>query len=98
MPRKHSAIERGLKNKGFGVAESHHHYFIYYSIDGKKTAVKTKTSHGQREISDDLIAKMARQVKVSRSEFLDLIDCPLSRKDYESILVSSGFITRHQTE
>ncbi len=85
MPSKHAAIEHGLKNKGFVVADSHHHYFIYYSIDGKKTTVKTKTSHGHREISDGLIAKMARQVKVSRSEFLDLIDCPLSRKDYEKI-------------
>ena len=46
MPSKHAAIEHGLKNKGFVVADSHHHYFIYYSIDGKKTTVKTKTSHG----------------------------------------------------
>lgn len=78
MPRKQADVEHGLKNKGFLVADSHHHYFIYYSLEGKKTSVKTKTSHGQREISDDLIAKMARQLKVSRSVFLNLVDCPLS--------------------
>jgi len=88
MPRKQADVEYGLKNKGFLVADSHHHYFIYYSLEGKKTSVKTKTSHGQREISDDLIAKMARQLKVSRSVFLNLVDCPLSRKEYENILVS----------
>jgi hypothetical protein len=92
MPRKQTDIERGLKNKGFMLTESHHHYFIYHSVAGKKTTVKTKTSHGQREISDDLIAKMAQQVKLNRSEFLDLVDCSLSRQDYEDKLISVGLV------
>jgi predicted RNA binding protein YcfA (HicA-like mRNA interferase family) len=92
MPSKQTDIERGLKNKGFLLAESHHHYFIYHSIAGKKTTVKTKTSHGQREISDDLIAKMAQQVKINRSEFLNLIECSLSRQAYENRLISMGLV------
>lgn len=62
------------------VADSHHHYFIYYSLEGKKTSVKTKTSHGQRQISDDLIAKMARQLKVSRSVFLNSTPKPKEKE------------------
>ena len=39
MPHKQADVEHGLKNKGFLVADSHHHYFIYYSLEGKKTTV-----------------------------------------------------------
>ncbi len=91
MPRKQTDIERGLKNKGFLLTESHHHhYFIYHSIAGKKTTVKTKTSHGQREISDDLIGKMAQQVKLNRSEFLNLVDCSLFHACRTSGAVQQG--------
>ena len=36
MPRKQREIERGLVKKGFQRTESHHHFFVYYSCDGKK--------------------------------------------------------------
>jgi hypothetical protein len=93
MPRKQADVERALRNKGFTQSESHHHFFIYHSIAGLKTPVKTKTSHGQREISDDLLGKMAQQVKLSKGDFLDLVDCPLSREAYEAKLVAQSLVT-----
>ena len=92
MPRKQAEVERSLKAKGFNPTSGDHNYFLYVSTAGKKTAVFTKTSHGAKEIGDNLLAKMARQCKLSRSEFDLLIDCPLDRETYESKLIAQEHI------
>ncbi|MDI9349347.1 MAG: hypothetical protein QM537_05035 [Candidatus Symbiobacter sp.] len=92
MPRKQKKTETGLLNKGFVRSDNDHHYFRYYTIDGRKTDILTKTSHGGKDIQDDILSLMARQCKLSRKEFLDLIDCPLSREQYEKILTDKGFL------
>lgn len=88
MPRDKSQVEKGLLNKGFQINETHHHYFIYYTQEGKKTTVKTKTSHTKKmkTISNDLLSQMAKQCGLTKSDFLDLIDCPLTQDKYEKIL------------
>jgi predicted RNA binding protein YcfA (HicA-like mRNA interferase family) len=92
MPRKQADVEKSLKAKGFSLGTGDHNYFLYVSKAGKKTAVFTKTSHGSKEISDNLLAKMARQVKLSRSDFDLLVDCPLDRDAYEKKLVAQNCI------
>ena len=69
-----------------------HNYFFYYTKVGKKTIVRTKTSHGSREIDDNLLAQMAKQCKLSNKDFGLLVDCPLSRDEYETKLVSAGAV------
>lgn len=88
MTRKQRDVERALIKKGFQRTESHHHFFIYHSCEGKKTTVKTKTSHGSQELSNHLLQQMARQVCLSKNDFLNLIDCPMSRNQFEQRLVS----------
>jgi len=90
MPRKQNEVERGLKAKGFSSGTGDHNYFLYFSKAGKKTAVFTKTSHGAKEIGDSLLAKMARQVKLSRADFDLLVDCPLDRDTYERKLLAQN--------
>ena len=52
---------------------------------------RTKTSHGSgRDISDDLLSKMARQCGVTKPSFLRLVDCPLQRDEYEKLLKEAG--------
>jgi hypothetical protein len=46
MPLDRRVVEGALKAKGFVRHEGDHAFFIYYSLDGKKTPVRTKTSHG----------------------------------------------------
>ena len=92
MPRKQSEVERSLVAKGFQHKEGDHNYFNYYSMAGKKTAVFTKTSHGAREIDDSLLGRMARQCKLSRADFDQLIDCPLDRASYENKLIAQGVV------
>jgi predicted RNA binding protein YcfA (HicA-like mRNA interferase family) len=91
MPREKRDVESGLENKGFQKQEGDHRYYVYWSIEGKKSMAKTKTSHGSgRDISDDLLGKMARQCGVTKLSFLKLIDCPLDRPEYESLLKQAG--------
>lgn len=90
MPRKQSEVEKSLTTKGFRPRDGDHNYFNYYSRAGKKTAVFTKTSHGAREIDDNLLGRMARQCKLSRADFDRLIECPLDRESYEAKLIAQG--------
>lgn len=98
MPRKQADVERALKAKGFSLGTGDHKHFLYMTKAGKKTAVFTKTSHGSKEISDNLLGKMARQVKLNRSDFDMLIDCPLDRDAYERKLVAQNVITHDLPE
>lgn len=92
MPRKQSEVERSLTSKGFQHKEGNYTYFHYYSRAGKKTIVFTKTNHGAREINDSLLGQMARQCRLSRSDFNRFIDCPLDRDAYETKLIARGAV------
>ena len=88
MPRDKRKVEEGLEKKGFVRKESDHHRFIYYTLQGKKSPIQTKTSHTpkMKEIGDNLLGLMAGQCALTKSDFFNLLDCPLSRKNYEAIL------------
>jgi hypothetical protein len=38
---------------------------------------------GGVDIGDNLIGKMARQIGLSRSDFLRLVDCPMIREEFD---------------
>ncbi len=94
MTRDKSEIEVGLRKKGFKPTHqgSDHNWFIYVSLEGQKAkGARTKTSHGRGvDLSDGLLAQMARQVGLTKKQFLELVDCPLSRADYEALLRQKG--------
>ena len=91
MPKDKREIEAGLANKGFEQRTGDHNYFIYRALDGKKSLAKTKTSLGRGfDIDDSLLAQMARQCGITKKLFLDLVDCPLQRPDYEKYLKQAG--------
>ena len=91
MPRDKRDVEAGLENKGFQKQDGDHHYYVYWSLGGKKSMAKTKTSHGSgRDISDDLLSRMGHQCGVTKPNFLKLIDCPLQRPEYEILLRQAG--------
>ncbi|MEL7071105.1 MAG: hypothetical protein AAGN15_21010 [Cyanobacteria bacterium J06581_3] len=92
MPRKKSKVESALRKKGFEQASGDHRFFVYITTQGKKTAVRTKTSHTpkMKEIPDNLLAQMSKQCRLKKADFLKLIDCPLTRENYEKILKDQG--------
>ena len=83
MPKKRKDVESALVSKGFVQNDTHHHMFVYYTRAGKKTTLRTRTSHGMREIGDNLLGQMAKQCGLRKKDFLDLVDCPLNRAGYE---------------
>lgn len=87
MPRRKADVVAGLENKGFLSREGDHTFLSYFDQAGRKTSVFTKVSHGsQNEIDDNLLGMMAKQCKLPKKRFFDLIDCPLDRVEYETIL------------
>ena len=91
MPRDKSAVETGLRNKGFVETQGDHHYFVYHRKDGKKTLAKTKTSHGSKaDLDDYLLGAMAKQCQLTKPQFLEFVDCTLSRDAYEKTLEQRG--------
>ncbi len=93
-PRARADVQSALRRKGFVQSDNDHEKFIYFLSNGKKSSVWTKTSRGSshREISAGNLGKMARQCRLSSSDFEDLIDCPLSPEDYEQKLIQGGHV------
>jgi len=87
MPRKHRVIRSGLSAKGFEIEENRKHiHFVYVNLQGQTTTARSMLSHSSSgdDISDNLLGQMAKQVGLKRSEFLDLVDCPMSREAFEA--------------
>lgn len=89
---KRRTVESALERKGFRRKETHHSFFHFYSEAGKKTRVWTKTSHGRTgaDIDRGLFKQMAGQCKLTTDDFRDLVECPMSRTDYERRLQDLG--------
>jgi len=87
--RKGRDIDSALRRKGFYCETDGDH--LWYTLIGSD--VKTKTSHGMmgRDIGPELLGLMARQLHLTKKQFLELIDCPLDEKGYRQILREAGF-------
>ncbi len=78
---KSQKIIKSLMKKGFKRSESDHTFLVLY-VNGLKSSVRTKVSHGGKDIGDLLINKMSIQVHLNRKNFIDLVNCPLSYERY----------------
>ena len=87
MPKNKKVVEAALSGKGFREPGGDHNYYVYCTQSGKKTSVKTKTSHGSsKDIDDSLLGMMARQCHLTSGEFKLLIECSFTREMYEGHL------------
>lgn len=78
-------LHRALTGKlGFEVHESHHRIYKLY-LDGQLVA-RTYVSHGSRELTNFHIGQMKKQLRLSRQEFLDAIECPMDRDTYYALV------------
>lgn len=79
---KTKKIMNSLKKKGFKNKNSTHKKFILYNEEGKKLPVYTFFSHGVTEYGDELLSRVANELYLDKSEFLELIGCSMSKEAY----------------
>lgn len=89
--KKTREIEEALLSKGFMKEDKKHKMFFLYYGD-KRTSIYAMTSHGIKEYGENLLAKMAREIKLNRNELDDLIECPLQKDDFIEKLKKDGHI------
>lgn len=89
---KWKKIESSLLEKGFVPHEDGHLYLVFY-YNGKATLVRTKLSHGSQEPGKDILSSIKKQLKFkTQNDFEKLIDCPMSREQYEDYLKKEKYI------
>ena len=96
---KKREIEKALTEKGF-VKDSRkkHISFRYYTTSRVETPVTTIISRGNKKLDIDIriLSAMATQCKLQLKDFRKLIDCTLSRTQYEKILIQRKIISVQQ--
>jgi hypothetical protein len=92
MPKPAREVIAGLQRKGFASRENDH-TFLQLWVANKKTPIYTKVSHGEKEIPDNLLSAMARQLRLNRKQFLELVDCALTLEQYTAILRTGSHIS-----
>mgnify|MGYP001161690000 FL=1 len=84
---------KNLKKKGFvdSINKSSDHKWVDFFYD-EKYVLSTKISHGNKDIDKHLIKQMSFQCKLDKADFIDLVNCPLSREDYIHLLNQKGLL------
>lgn len=92
MPLQTRHVESRLINKGFEKRNKSHKTLRYVTSSGVRTSIITHYSHGAsgKEVHDGEVGAMARQCKVSTSQFKQLVSCALAREEYEALLLKQG--------
>lgn len=91
MTLKTRDIERALPTKGFEREQGSHIRFTF-RFGGKDCGISTYISHGEQEIGDSLIGRMAKQVRLSKADFAQLVACPMGHDDFVAELKRQGFL------
>ncbi len=87
---KKKECERIFKKLDLKVRSTGHNYG-WLVVNGKKI-LRVHYSHGKGDIPGKVTNKIRGQLKLSREDFKDLIDCPLSYEGYIKILKQKGCI------
>ena len=90
-PRHSREIRAVLPKKGFKKAENDHTYFFLH-VDGKKTGVHTKVSHGSLEYGNSLLSLMAKRLCLTNGQLDKLLGCKIEGPEYVGILRSGGHL------
>jgi hypothetical protein len=65
---------------------------FYLFVEGRRTYVRTRLSHGAREYGDNLLAAVAKEMKLRRRELDAFLNCPLDHAEYVKLLVERGVL------
>lgn len=82
-------IDAALCRKGFRREVGGDHIRYYWNGHAK---IRTLLSHGMLgcTVDADIISKISRQLRLSKSQFLAFIDCTMSEREYRDLLQQRG--------
>lgn len=82
------AVESSLVRKGF-VESGGDHRFFKLMHEGRYTGICTKTSRGSsyKVLNVGLVSQIAKQLKLTTKEFVELVECPLTAEAYIDLLL-----------
>lgn len=87
-----SDFEKALLKKGFHQYTTHHKMFLFH-WKGKKTDIRTRISHGEKDFDDSLLSQRKKQMELkTKQQIIDFINCPMSKEDYINFLIDIGKI------
>jgi len=85
-------IRQALSRKGF-IEHSGHHQFLTLYVDGRKTSIRTRVSHGGKDYGHNLMTRLKQQLRLNgTAELQGLLDCPMSRDKYVDLMVERGHV------
>jgi len=84
--RKRKNVEASLLRKGFVLDETDHRCYIFKVENRVVAMTKVSRDTQYKDLHSDLIAKMARQCSLTKYQFLELVDCSMSKDDYKEHL------------
>jgi len=82
-------IDAALRKKGFQrKADGKHLHYFFVDVTGVKSGISTLISHGMggSTLGSNLISQRARQLHLTKQQFLAFIDCHISEKEYQNIV------------
>jgi len=85
-------VRAALCGKGFQEHNDRDHRYFFFCHEGKRSHIYTKISHNESEINDYLCSAMSRQIKLTRAQFRDLIECPLTARGYSKLLIGANHL------
>lgn len=87
-----SDFEAALERLGFHRDKTHHNMFWYY-LENRKTALRTRTSQGEKEFDDSMLSLRRKQVgNLTKSQFLEMLNGRLTEEAYRQHLLDNGII------
>lgn len=82
-------VASALQRKGF-ERDKAHHFMFWLVVNGKRTSIRTRYSHSDRQIEGGRIGQMSKQMKLSKRQFEDFVDCRLTGEAYAEMLIDAG--------
>ncbi len=88
--------DRDVKSKilslGFQISNDSRNKHIYYCLykDGIYTGINTHFSKNGQDIDDHLISQIAKQMGITRQEFIKIMKGEINKEEYLSILQING--------
>jgi len=81
-----------LERLGFRRDKTHHTMFWYYLGD-RKTALRTRTSQGEKEFDDFMLSLRRKQLgNLTKSQFLEMLNGRLTEEAFRQHLLDNGII------